>query len=91
MTSAAWPNIMGGPSDSMVPVTSQLNGGVGPIVLAIAHSGGMERLGFYGPYELQTDQSPASGILNNVIQLLNTPSGSTCALGSCASPFSYLP
>jgi pimeloyl-ACP methyl ester carboxylesterase len=71
LTIAGWPTILGGASDSVVPVTSELNN-TSPTspameVSGVIHSTGMESLDFHGPAELDT----ASGIAAQVIVLLN--------------------
>ncbi|HET9184453.1 MAG TPA: hypothetical protein VFP59_20210 [Candidatus Angelobacter sp.] len=75
LTGDGWQSIFAGQdprNDSMVPVTSQLNGradGDGFVFQGFLHSPGLEELDFAGPSE--TD--PNTKISNEVIQLLNTP------------------
>ncbi len=91
-TSAQYPILMGGNSDGIIPTTSQQNGEPGfPVVTGVIHTNAIEALGFSGPGELQVDQSPSNMFLIDVIQLLNTASSSSCAQGSCMSPFYSLP
>lgn len=71
LTATSWPTVLGGPSDSVVPYTSELNNtaltSAGMSVNGVIHSLGMEQLSFVGPAELDT----ASGIATQVIVLLN--------------------
>ena len=71
LTSGGWPTVLGGSSDAVVPVTSQLNNTVatsaGMQVNGVIHSVGMEQLDFGAPAELDS----ASGIAAQVIVLLN--------------------
>jgi pimeloyl-ACP methyl ester carboxylesterase len=71
LTVAGWPTVLGGASDAVVPVTSELNN-TSPTspameVSGVIHSRGMESLDFMGPVELDS----ASGIAAQVIVLLN--------------------
>lgn len=91
-TSAQYPILMGGNSDGIIPTTSQQNGESGlPVVEGVIHTAGIEALGFSGPGELQVNENPSNTFLNDVIQLLNAPSSSSCSQGSCVSPFYNLP
>jgi pimeloyl-ACP methyl ester carboxylesterase len=78
--SAMWnANVMNGPSDAIVPVTSQLDGlATSVTIFSAVHSQGATYLGFGGPYELQDTFDPVdftngSGISAQVVMLLNTP------------------
>jgi pimeloyl-ACP methyl ester carboxylesterase len=73
LTPALWPTVFGSPtadSDAIVSLTSQFDGlsGMGPPFTAV-HSGGVQDLGFGGPNALEE----ASGVPDQVINLLNTP------------------
>jgi hypothetical protein len=77
----SWPSVVGGESDALVPVWSQMNIPSGanqppPSSLAgvttlhgVVHSAGMRTLGFSGPHELED----AGGAQAVVRILLNTP------------------
>ncbi|MGE5321570.1 MAG: esterase/lipase family protein [Actinomycetota bacterium] len=72
LTPQGWPGLFGQPSDSVVPLASQLNGGSGTPVDGVIHSAGMVRLNFNPPTELDSN----SNIPARVIDLLNeSPSG----------------
>lgn len=70
LTPQGWPGIFGQPSDSVVPLASELNGGSGTPFDGVIHSAGMERLNFNGPTELDGN----SNIPSRVIDLLNEAS-----------------
>jgi pimeloyl-ACP methyl ester carboxylesterase len=86
LTSTGWPTVFGGPSDGIVPRLSQLSfAGTGLEVAGVVHSSGLVgifALSFTGPSELDP-LSTVNTIQTSVIQLLNTPAGS--------SPFFKLP
>ena len=71
LLSRDWPTFLGGASDSVVPVTSQLNNtsitSAGMEATGVIHTPSMEQFDFNGPAELDT----ASGIETQVILLLN--------------------
>lgn len=73
LTATGWPTVFGQASDAVVPLSSQLNGGGGSPFDGVIHSGGMERLNFNGPTELDS----ASNIPSRVIDLLNEASTGT--------------
>jgi len=83
LTSQAWPTVFGQSSDGIVPLTSQLNNlsaCSGCQLSGFVHSGGTESLGFFGPSILPSatdqnnfSQSVLQQIVNQVINLLNTP------------------
>lgn len=57
LTAAGWPIVFGAnnPSDGVVPLTSQLNGGTtGSTVTSVIHTAGLEGLDFLGPSELDS-------------------------------------
>jgi hypothetical protein len=71
LTSGGWPTVLGGDSDAIVPVNSQLAGkGTSLFPLAAeVHSPGTEALGFGGPSELDD----TAVVPPEVLKLLNTP------------------
>ncbi len=77
MTSANWPQVMGGESDGIVPLTSEFNGastapGGAAAVPGIVHSKGALELGLIGPIELDLGGS-ISGVGDQLFKLLNAP------------------
>lgn len=68
LTVAGWPVVMGGPSDAIVPVSSEDNESSPYSRVTSIHSAGTEYLGFKGPGALQY----AAGNPQNAIALLNT-------------------
>jgi pimeloyl-ACP methyl ester carboxylesterase len=64
-----WRNVFGVDNDSVVPYSSQVDGGMGEPVRGVIHSHGMTALGFKGPSELDQN-TPIPG---KVLALLNTP------------------
>jgi pimeloyl-ACP methyl ester carboxylesterase len=74
LTSTGWPKVFGQSSDAVVPEVSAVNGlSNGVPADGVVHSTAIFVLGFAPPAELQQ----ASGIPNNVVNLLNTPVTST--------------
>lgn len=77
LTQAGWPGVFGQDSDSVVPLTSQLDN-TAPLdgvnrVWGIIHSSGMELLGFSGPTELDE----TFNVQPLVVRLLNMPLNSS--------------
>jgi hypothetical protein len=71
LTAAGWNQESSGPpNDGIVPLTSQVNGTSSTLVFSgVIHSPGVESLDFNPPSEVD----PASGIPDEVINLLNKP------------------
>lgn len=76
LTSARYPTLFNGASDTVVSVRSQLNGQVQGALLApgVIHLSGLTLLGFQRPGELDPDA--ATSIPSKVIKLLNESPGS---------------
>jgi pimeloyl-ACP methyl ester carboxylesterase len=75
LTPAAWPTLLGGSSDAVVPATSQRNGSAVPTspgmeISGVVHSRGMVLMGFNGPGELD-NSGVAGNVLTQVFLLLN--------------------
>jgi len=68
LTASKWPTVMGGPSDAIVPVSSENNESAPYSQVTSIHSAGTEDLGFKGPGALQS----VTGNPQNAINLLNT-------------------
>jgi len=68
LTVADWPNVMGGSSDAIVPLTSENNESPAYSQVTSIHSAGTEYLGFKGPGALEA----VTGNPQNAIDLLNT-------------------
>lgn len=70
LTSTAWPGVLGGTSDAIVPTTSQLNNSSGfATEVGLIHSSGLVALGFTGPSELDA----ITNVPGDVVALLNSP------------------
>jgi hypothetical protein len=74
LTPTGWDTLFGQSNDGVVPISSQLDGGVGggpntPTLPGVIHSPGLKDLDFLPPSEL----NPASGAPAQVLNLLNEP------------------
>lgn len=68
LTASDWPGVMGGKSDAIVPLTSEVNNGTAYSTVTSIHSQGTAQLGFLPPGALQAKTgNPATAI-----KLLNT-------------------
>jgi len=77
LTASQWPAVMGGPSDAIVPVSSENNESSPFSQVTSIHSAGTEDLGFKGPGALQS----VTGNPKNAIDLLNTWIASSAFVG----------
>jgi len=69
LTSQGWPTVFNNqPNDAIVPQSSELDLLSGFVAVGVIHTDSLAKLDFTGPGELD----PASGISNQVINLLNT-------------------
>lgn len=73
LTSAGWPMVLGGPSDALVPITSELNNAAatspGMQIPGVIHSRSLSKLNFNPPAEL--DMQRLSMVPDQVVNLLN--------------------
>ena len=65
LTSTGWPGVLGGDSDSIVPLTSQLNNLFGTTEAGLIHSSGLLSLGFTGPSELEQFTNVTNDVITN--------------------------